>query len=137
MFITKEDFEQQIKANNLDSILELDATILTDAALTAVAKVKNYLFSGYDIATIFAATGTDRDADLVNHCVNIAMYILYKRVPTGRIPDHVKDDYRDTIILLEKVAEGEIALNLGLKQDEDGEDIVQGFSHSASLKRGQ
>jgi phage gp36-like protein len=115
MFLTQNDFITLVKDKNLQQILESESATFNIVANETVAQVKSYLFERYDTSTIFAKEGTERDDYLVKLCKHIAIYELYKRLPKY-IPDNQRElDYKEAITALEKIAAGEIGLDLPRK----------------------
>lgn len=72
----------------------------------AIAKVRSALHNRFNDAALFAATGTDRNALLVLHVLNVFVYLLYRRINPRKIPEVVKEDHDETLAWLDRVAGG-------------------------------
>lgn len=111
MLVQLTDFDPIIKASNLAILIGNDNNILMEAVISAESEVKTYLFERYDVPTIFAKTGQDRHAYLVRIVMNVAMYILHKRLPKAIMPEHIAHDYDRSLKWLDDVANGRIAFD--------------------------
>jgi phage gp36-like protein len=115
MFLLKEDFTTLVKDTNLNQIIENNNAIFDTVAGETIAQVRSYLFERYDTPTIFGKTGTERDAYLMKLCKHIAIYELYKRLPKYIENSQRELDYKEAITALEKIAAGEVGLDLPRK----------------------
>jgi phage gp36-like protein len=115
MFLLKEDFTTLVKDTNLNQIIENNDAIFDTVAGETIAQVRSYLFERYDTPTIFSKTGTERDAYLMKLCKHIAIYELYKRLPKYIENSQRELDYKEAITALEKIAAGEVGLDLPRK----------------------
>lgn len=118
-FLAKADFYSVIRQLRIEQMSDNSDTIIEQAISEAVALVKSYLFAIYNTETIFSKTGNERDTLLMLHCKNIAVYLLHKRLPNVMMPEHVKDDYSETLRQLEQVAKGNIDFDLPRKSELD------------------
>lgn len=112
MFITEDDYKPYIKEGNLSRMIESDQTVLTEAQDTAMAVVKDALFSRYDTNVIFAAEGASRNRQLVRWCVVLTLYYLYERLPANIMPERVRDNYSEVMGFLKEVEDGKKPLDL-------------------------
>lgn len=113
--LVQEDFKTLVRENNLNQIIDNETATLTIVIGETIAHVRSYLFERYDTPTIFAKTGEERDPYLLKLCKHIAIYELYKRLPKY-IPDNQRElDYKEAITALEKIAAGEVGLDLPRK----------------------
>lgn len=94
-FITQSDFDEAINNNILDDIVESDNTKVDRAITESINYMKGFLSARYDIAAIFAATGTNRDPTILTHGINIALYRLHRLINPRKIPQHRVDMYND------------------------------------------
>jgi phage gp36-like protein len=115
MFLKQQDLVTIIKENNLEQVLEGESATFDVVAGETVAQVKSYLFERYDTQTIFAKEGSERDDYLLKLCKHIAIYELYKRLPKYINNNPRELDYKEAITALEKIAAGEIGLDLPRK----------------------
>lgn len=131
-FITDADYLDQIRDANLQAMTESDPTIRENAEATAIEMVEGYLFERYDTDAIFAQTGTDRNRVVLRCVKHITLYDLHKRLPKRLVPEHVLNDYRESVTLLERINGGEYSLKAPrrLKADETNETRFRGGSQS-------
>lgn len=127
MFLNLQDFRQVIKDEQLAQILPPslaplsvgerpdkptgrleDAPVLHQAVLQTIAEMQSYLRHRYDVATLFAATGTSRNPILVLYALDITLYHLLARIDPRRIAQLRMDRYDAAISWLNKVAQGEL-----------------------------
>jgi phage gp36-like protein len=120
MFITKEDLITKIRTYRLNQIIDEDDTILEMAFTDTVAQIENYLHQFYDTDQIFAATLDERSPVVLLWAKQIALYLIYERIPDELLPPRVEKNYDDTIAILEKIAEGRVSVKLPRKIKEDG-----------------
>lgn len=118
-FIDKDDYGAAIKGNILDAITEATDALLDTAEEQAISFVASYLNAKFDVAAIFAQTGSDRDPTILRICIDIALYYLHRRTTPRKIPDHRVDAYNEAKEWLEGVRAEEI-VPIGLPLPEDG-----------------
>lgn len=122
-FLTIDEMKSVMYQYQVDEITESDKSIVLMAIDSAVSEMKSYLNPSnkkvyedgrflYDIQKIFSATGTDRDALILELCKDIACYRVCRLSNVDLIYDHVKERYQAAIDWLTKVAEGSINPNL-------------------------
>jgi phage gp36-like protein len=125
MFLAKEDFYNQIRQLRFEQMTEDSTLVIEQASSEAVAVVRNYLFSLYDTEVIFTQTGSNRNTLVMLWCKNIAVFILHKRLPQAMIPPHVQVSYEDTLRMLDKVASGNMPVDLPpRKEDTNGDGVL-------------
>lgn len=122
-WITSADYLQKITNDRLQQIIEGNTDRLDEAETTAVAVVKDALFQWYDTDAIFATTGSDRPAQVVRWCVNLALFYLYERVPDKLVPERVVQNYEQTLATLQDIEDGKKSVDLQKKTDDDGENV--------------
>ncbi len=121
MFVTKEDFKNNIYQYQVDQITEGDDTIVLHALQAAVQEVSSYLswnnkkeyLDGrphYDVKAIFAARGEDRNALIVNHVITVAKYWLVDLSNVDIVLEQAKSRYDRSIDYLKQLNKGEITL---------------------------
>lgn len=115
-FITQQDLLLTVKQHILIQITSPDLATRQDliaaACGEAQAVLHRSLFQRYDTAQIFSQQGALRNADLVAHARNIALYVLYQRVDDENIPERITANYENTMQLMLRVADGDAALDL-------------------------
>ena len=119
-YISKDDYQDEIRTYNLDQIIEDDDTILDKAETSAIDLVRQFLFQHYDASKIFSKTGANRDQIVVDWCTQIALYKIFKRVPDEEVPERVVKDYDDSIRMLKKLNGGDMGFDLPRLEVETG-----------------
>ena len=120
MFITKEEIKTHLYDYQIDQITDDDDTIVTSAIDTAVAEVKSYLANRYDVATIFAATGENRSALVVEHVKVCTVWHLLLLRNVDAIYERYEKAYEHTITFLKQVADGLLSPDLPYLQTDTG-----------------
>src|SRR5690606_31605161 len=122
MFLQKADLKNNIYNYQVDQITEGDNTIVLQGLAAAEEECRSYLESNiykkenqdgrllYDVATIFGATGTNRNALILQHCVTIAKYHIIQLSNVDILYEQAKERYDRAIDWLTKLAKGQITL---------------------------
>lgn len=122
MFLQKEDLKNNIYNYQVDQITEGDDTIVVQGLAAAEEECRSYLEANiyqkenqdgriiYDVATIFGALGTDRNALILQHCITIAKYHIIQLSNVDILYEQAKDRYDRAIDWLTKLAKGQITL---------------------------
>jgi len=96
-FIDKSDLTRVILEEELNEITRNDSAIVENAISTAIAEVKSHLFDWYDVDVIFAKSGDERDALLVQFTIDIAIYNIVAIVQAGQNIDDREARYKRAI----------------------------------------
>lgn len=112
IFITDSDIAVLIRTENLTQITGADSTMLDHAELIAIEEISGYLRGRYDTAAVFAATGTDRNPQVVTYTIDCMLYHLLSRITPRNIPQIRIDRYDVVLAWLDKVNEGTLIPNL-------------------------
>lgn len=123
MFLEIEELKSAIYQYQLQEITEADDDIVWMAISSATDEAKSYLRPNnkrewsdgrlmYDVDAIFNATGTDRNALLLEMTKNIAVWYIIRLCNVDMIFENVKDRYDRAIDWLKKVNKGDITLDL-------------------------
>lgn len=123
MYIETTEMKSVMYKYQMDQISEADDDIIVMAIGAAEDQVKSYLRPGgkkewqdgrplYDVNTIFAKTGTDRNVLLMEMMKNIAEWYILRLCNVDIMYDSVKDRYDRAINWLKDVNKGEIILDL-------------------------
>lgn len=125
--IEKADYYDQIEADNLNTLIGGNDSILDQAEESAKSQVKEYLNTRYDMDYELAQTGATRHPYLLTILKSIVLYTIWKRMPQHKIPQVRRDDYADAIIYLERVADGKQSSTLRKRTetDSDGETVTK------------
>jgi phage gp36-like protein len=101
-----------------------DDQVLTDIIDETVSLISTNIGSYYDVATIFAAAGGDRNKTILMYLKDIVWYKLKKRrKPGANLTD---EDYNEAMKWLEEVSTGKRRADLPPKQEDlDGDGISE------------
>ena len=114
-FITSAELKSVAYDYQLNEITENHSDIVQMAINAAVEEMKSYLTPSnqpqwkdgrprYDVAAIFSATGTSRNALVLELCKSMALYYVCRLANVDIIQERVQDRYDRAIEWLEKVA---------------------------------
>mgnify|MGYP001023451471 CR=1 FL=1 len=113
-FLTDADVLSRIRDEHRQDLTDATESIELTAESMAMAKMKSYLNGRYDTEALFPAPVAPPDPDprnplIVLHCLNIFVYLLYRRINPRKIPEEVKLDHEETLEWLADVAKGSIS----------------------------
>lgn len=134
-FLRDTDYDDQIRAE-LRAVIDpsKDNTQLRAAELKALAQMKKYLSSRYDIEVIFMPVDDNepdaRDAFVVMTLIDIVLYHIWSK-ERGKMPQVRNDRYQDALDWLKTVGNGEQICDLPTKPD----DKVTGGAQIYSLHK--
>ncbi len=105
IYLEQDDLYTIIKDYTLLDLLEVTeaqltntgSTILDKAELTGIDIVFSYIGGIYDQSLELAKTGNTRNYMIVNSVATILQHLLYQRVSSNIIPDHIDQSYQRTI----------------------------------------
>lgn len=126
-FITRDDYLPHIRDARLTQLLDSDDELLSTVEDTAMAIVRDALYSRYDVDAIFDTTGADRPAQVVRWVVCLASYYMHERLPGALIPDRVMERYKETIATLDAIADAKRSTNLPLLDAPEGRSTTSKF----------
>jgi phage gp36-like protein len=135
-YLTKSELKTHIYGENVTAITRSDDTIVAAAIDAAIAEAKGYL-NAYDIATIFAAAGTSRNALLLVFVKDIAAWHLVVLSNAGVELQLRQDRYERAIAWLKAVQKGDIVPDLPKAEDEDGNTTGDTIIFGSNDKRTQ
>lgn len=107
-FLTTQDLYPTITPTDLNTLTGGDDDILIQAESVAIAEMKSYLNTRYDVDKLFDPD-QGKKALIVSKLSAIIIYQLHKRISPNHIPEHRKEDYKEAIAWLEKCADGFIS----------------------------
>lgn len=107
-FIDKADYADVINSNVLDDITEVSNDKIDSCEARAIGFMSGYLNNRFDVATIFAQTGTNRNAEILGYAKDITLYYLHRLVNWRQVPAARVDAYKQAVEWLEKVNVGTI-----------------------------
>lgn len=125
MFIENDELKTVVYAYQIEQITEADDDIILMAINAAIDEAKSYIKGNnkkdwkdgrplYDANAVFSATGTNRNALLMEMVKNIAVWYVIRLCNVDMMFDHVKDRYDRAISWLKQLNKGEITLDLPL-----------------------
>jgi hypothetical protein len=117
MWITKAELKTHMNVEDIDVITGNDDTLVTAAIDGAVSEAKGYL-SSYDHATIFATTGTSRNALLLIFVKDIAVWHLLKLSNYKAELEFREKAYNRAVAWLKSVQKGEVTPDLPSSTDD-------------------
>lgn len=122
-FLTTTDFKAVCDDATLAVIHQSNEDNLARAEQYAIEEISSYLRSRYNVAQAFAATGNDRNAQLVMITCDVTLYHLVAWLPK-RIGFEIRETrYNNAIAWLKDVQNGKATPNLPTLTNETGEDI--------------
>lgn len=123
MFIEIDEMKSVLYAYQMEDIAEGDETILYEGIAAGVEEVKAYFMAAnnrrnngenskqqyqswveYDIAAIFGAIGSDRNAFVLRLCKTVAAYNICELANTDILYEQVKERYENVVKTLERIA---------------------------------
>jgi hypothetical protein len=118
MFLTKIELRSTIYSYQLTQITQDDDSIIDMGIEAAITEVKSYLQSNdkkhwqdgrprYDADAIFAATGSSRNALLLELTKTVAQWWIIRLCNADILHEQAKDRYDRAIAYLKKLASGE------------------------------
>lgn len=120
MFIHPSEIKTHLLDYQVDQITGGDESIVISAIDAAIAEVKSYIASRYDVNAIFSKTGNNRSPLIVIHTKNIAVWNLLRLANVDAIYERYHEAYNDSIAYLSKVAEGKLVPDLPYRESPDG-----------------
>lgn len=124
-------------AHIIDEITEGDTQIVLQAIEAAIEEVRSYLRVRYDVAKVFAAEGSARNALILENTKVITVWNIIKLSNAETIYEMWKERYDRVINYLVKVADGDAAPDLPPITNEQGDVVIKAkfgsnpkFNHS-------
>lgn len=112
-FLTDTDYNTQIRTEILAAITQDQMeTLLPAAELATMEEAEGYLAQRYDMATVWATTGTQRNPLLVMYMVDMTLYHIYSLIPNRQTPQKRETRYLAAKDYFERAAAGKVTLNL-------------------------
>ncbi|GEP52367.1 hypothetical protein FNO01nite_30390 [Flavobacterium noncentrifugens] len=112
MFLQKEDLGSAMYGYQIDQITEGNDDLVLQAINAAIQEVGGYLAgtSLYDVAAIFAAEGSARNALIVTHTATVAKWYIVELCNADIIAEQAKERYDRATAWLTKLAKGTVNL---------------------------
>lgn len=105
-FLTDDDIRTNIRNIFFDSITDTDQEVIDKAESSAIAKMKSKLAGRYDVEAIFTATLGSRDELILEYCLAIFLYRLHCRINPRKVPESIKEHYKEAVKWLDNVMNG-------------------------------
>lgn len=134
-YLSNDELGTHLYAENIAVITRGDDTLILAAIDTAIQEAKGYL-AAFDIAAIFGATGSDRNALLLTFVKDIAAWHLINLCNAGSDFKLRQDRYERAIAWLRGVQKGEISPDLP-RAEVDGEPTGSAILFGSNEKRNQ
>lgn len=122
MFLEQIDLGAAMYGYQIEQITENNDDIVLQALSAAEEEAKSYLTPNvnqteyldgrllYDVEAIFSATGLDRNALILQHCVTLAKWHVVQLCNADIIYEQAKERYDRAISWFTKIAKGELNL---------------------------
>lgn len=123
MFLEKEDLGSVIYAYQIDQITEGNDDLVAQALAAAEEEAISYITPNinkletldgrilYDVDAIFIATGLNRNALILQHCLTLAKFHLATLCNADFIYDQAKERYDRAIEWFTKLSNGKVVLS--------------------------
>ena len=121
MFLDPSELSTHLYDYQVEQITGGDQTLVLAAISTAQAQARSYLATRYDCDQIFAATGTDRDPLVLHLVKSLAAFHLVRLANPDAIYQRYRDDYRDALDTLARLADGTSRADLPARQSTTGQ----------------
>ena len=119
-FLVESDYSVQIR-KEVQMVLNVDPNTSQDLAeQMAQEEMSGYLRArGYDVAKIFGAVGSERNAEIIMRLVDVTLYHLHSNIATRAMPSNRQKRYDDTLSWLYRVSQGKLVLDLPVIENGD------------------
>jgi len=105
-FITKADYQYQIKTYKLDQITEATDTLLDAAEDEAIGVILEMLAGSFDMNLEFGKTGNNRNKALLRWVKCLVMYYIYERIPDAMVPERIIKNYDEAMAAMNELSDG-------------------------------
>lgn len=116
MYLQKNDYTTRVSTDLLHQIVNTpdgaQDNLMHTADKVATDTIATYAGVLYNTLPEWQKEGADRNHMLVKWALDIAVYTIYQRIDDEQIPEKVIKNYDDCIEDLQKVAKGNLPLNL-------------------------
>lgn len=111
-YVNNSDFNLLIQDANLQQVISANSAILEQAVLVAIGEARSYLVQKFKFDDELAKEGTDRDTQLLNYIIDLALYHVHSRISPRNIPVLRETRYSNAIEWLRMCATGEVTPKL-------------------------
>ncbi len=105
-FITKTDYQYQIKTYKLDQITEATDTLLDGAEDEAIGIILELLSGAFDMNLEFGKSGNNRNKALLRWTKCLVMYYIYERIPDAMVPERIIKNYDEAMLAMNELSDG-------------------------------
>jgi phage gp36-like protein len=133
IWLVKEDFKPLIREAILNKIISEDDSLLHQAEAMSIQEVQMYLRQKYDVAAAYSTLGDTRNKVLLMITMDILLYHIHSNLNPSAIPQIRIDRYEEAKRMLEKIAKGEIDIDLPFLTTEEG--IKTNFRWGSDARR--
>lgn len=117
-FLTKEELHTVAPLDFINILKGTDDSVVNDITAESISVFSTYLGSYYDVKTIFAAEGEERNKTILKMLKKLVLFELKER----RKPQGDDKDYQEVMKWLEDIASGKMKADLPQKlEDQDGD----------------
>lgn len=120
MFIHPIELGTNLAGYQIEQITHGDQNIVISAIDTAIAEVKSYLATRYNVDDIFAKTEEDRSALVVHHVKTLACFHLVELANVDALYERYQMSYNNSIDYLSRLSEGTLVADLPYKETATG-----------------
>ena len=121
MFLEKEELKSTVYAYQLEQITEDDNSIIDMGIEAGIEEARSYLTPNnkkiwsdgrplYDAEVIFAATGAQRNALILELTKSLALWWIIRLCNADIIHEQVKERYDRSVEYLKKIGKGEVTI---------------------------
>lgn len=110
-FIQLEDYDATLHREILDSLTRSDEAIIETCEDQAIAEMKGYLKSRYDVDAIFSKTGAERHPLILMYAKDIAVYHIFCIHNPMKMSKIREDRYERAISWLKMANSGDIVID--------------------------
>jgi phage gp36-like protein len=125
-YLQNTDYNLLIQDANLQQIISANEAIRTQANILAESEARSYLIQKYDFDAEVVKTGLDRDPQLLQCILDIALYHLHTRISPRNIPELRETRYDNAIMWLKMCATGQVTPKLTIISPAQGMRIRYG-----------
>jgi len=105
-FITESDFDDVIKANILDDVIDGSSDAFDQAVEYAQGITAGYISARFDVTDTFGKTGSDRSTVVVNIMKDLTLHRLLQRIDPRAVPETYSKAYDSSMKLLKDIQKG-------------------------------
>lgn len=117
-FLSIDELKTVAPVSVVNLITNADDETVNEIILESIDIMKSYLFKYYDADAVFATEGNARSKVVLKYLKDIVIYEIYK-IRSTTMNEVAKIDYDEAILWLDKIASGDIDVDLPGNEDEE------------------